>query len=248
MVSNKAELEKSNQALMDFTYIASHDLQEPLRKMITFGGYLNSNYSQSLDEKGIDYLKRIQKSGLRMQAFIEDLLKLSRTSIKPINTNLNSLNAVIYNVLSELELSIKEKQGKVICDPLPKIQSDRLQMQQLFQNLLSNALKFQVKGKPPIINISSKKVESGSWQILIQDNGIGIDPVHAERIFQPFERLHGRSTYEGTGIGLAICQKIMARHHGTITLKSELGKGSCFILTFPESQPEENETDVLYEF
>ena len=244
---NKEELEKSNQALMDFTYIASHDLQEPLRKMVTFGGYLNSNYSQSLDEKGIDYLKRIQNSGLRMQAFIEDLLKLSSMGIKPINTQLNSLDTIVSDVLSDLELCIKEKRGKIICGSLPKIQSDKLQMQQLFQNLLSNALKFQVNEKSPVINISSKKIEGGYWQVLIQDNGIGIDLTHAERIFQPFERLHGRNSYEGTGIGLAICQKIMERHHGTITLKSELGKGSCFILNFPECQPEENETDNLYE-
>jgi signal transduction histidine kinase len=244
---NTVELERSNQALMDFTHIASHDLQEPLRKMIMFGGHLNSNYSQVLDEKGVDYLNRIQKSAQRMKVFIKDLLKLSEVNIKPKNTQLISLDAVISDVLSDLELSIKEKQGEVICGPLPKIQSDRLQMQQLFQNLLSNALKFQVNGRSPVINISSKKVGSGYWQVLIQDNGIGIDPKYAERIFQPFERLHGRSTYEGTGIGLAICQKTIKRHHGTITVKSEIDKGSCFILTLPESQPEENETNLLYE-
>lgn len=237
---NTLELEKSNQALTDFTYIASHDLQEPLRKMIMFGGHLNSNYSQSLDEKGIDYLNRIQKSALRMKDFIEDLLKLSRVSIKPKDTQMVSLESVVSDVLSNLDLSIKEKQGEVICSSLPKIQSNRLHMEQLFQNLITNALKFQANGRPPVINISSKKIENGYWQIFIQDNGIGIDPKYAERIFLPFERLHGRSTYEGTGIGLAICQKTMARHHGTIKVKSEVGKGSCFILTLPECQPEEN--------
>jgi len=241
---NTVELERSNQALMDFTYIASHDLQEPLRKMIIFGGHLSSNHSQSLDEKGIDYLDRIQKSALRMKVFIEDLLKLSRVSIKQKNTQLISLDAVITDVLSDLELSIKEKQGEVIFRGLPKIQSDRLQMQQLFQNLLSNALKFQANEKPPVIKISSKKVERGCWEISIQDNGIGIEPKNAERIFQPFERLHGRSAYEGTGIGLAICQKIMERHEGTITVKSEMGQGACFILIFPECQPEEKGTHI----
>ena len=182
-------------------------------------------------------MERIQKSSMRMKVFIEDLLELSQVSAKPKNYYLVSLSTVVAEVLSDLELKIKEKKAKVIIHSLPEIMGDKLQMRQLFQNLLSNALKFQRKEIPVEIIISSQRGERGHWRILLQDNGIGIAPENIDRIFKPFERLHGRSTYEGTGIGLAICKNIAQRHHGTIAVENIASPGACFTINLPERQP-----------
>ncbi|MFQ5451632.1 MAG: ATP-binding protein, partial [Nitrospinaceae bacterium] len=226
------ELERSNQDLQDFASVASHDLQEPLRKIISFGDRLKSQI-QSADPKAVDYLNRMQRSADRMVHFIRDLLQFSRlmTQAQPIETT--DLKQVITEVLVDLETRIIHTRGTVKVEDLPTLEADPFQMRQLFQNLLGNALKYHKEKVPPLVRLHSRPAGKQMWEITVEDNGIGFDEKYVKRIFKPFERLHNNGTFEGTGMGLAICQKIVNRHHGEIIVRSQPNKGSSFIVLLP---------------
>jgi PAS domain S-box-containing protein len=230
-----AELERSNQELQNFAYVASHDLQEPLRKIQLFGNRLKTRHSQSFNEQGLDYLERVMNAAMRMQTLIKDLLTYSQVTTDAQPFVPVDLNQVISDVLSDLEVRIEEVKGQVKLDSLPTLEADPLQMQQLFQNLISNALKYHRPGEPPIVKVQGH-IEGGLCQLTVEDNGIGFDDKHLERIFRIFERLHGRNKYEGTGLGLALCRKIVKRHGGNITAKSTPGEGATFMVTLPVRQ------------
>ncbi|MBY0314872.1 MAG: PAS domain S-box protein [Bdellovibrionales bacterium] len=233
------KLEVSNQELQEFASVAAHDLQEPLRKIQSFSDRVKSKTNGLLNQETTDYLDRIQSSARRMQILINDLLTYSRvtTKAKPFSTL--SLNHILDQVCADLEIRIEQSGAKVNVSDLPSIDADPTQMQQLFQNLISNALKFQLPGQAPLVEISGRIVESSilgehaACEIEVKDNGIGFDQKYTDRIFTIFQRLHGRHEYEGTGIGLAICRKIVDRHGGTLTAISRLGEGARFLITLP---------------
>lgn len=234
------ELLRKNKELQDFAYIASHDLQEPLRKIITFGERLGKKYKDVLDKEGQDYIERMTSAAKRMKQLITGLLIYSRVTTKAQPFIEVDLNEIIKGVIDDLEITIKEVNGRINVERLPVIEADSLQMRQLFQNLIGNALKFSRKDISPVIHIKSRIIIDDKHdelcEITVQDNGIGFDPQYSERIFGVFERLHGRSEYEGTGIGLAICKKIVERHGGTIKAESKEGEGARFILSLPVKQ------------
>lgn len=231
-----SELERSNDSLKDFAAIASHDLQEPLRKVVSFGDRLFKEFGESLDERGRDYLERMQGAAQRMKSFIYDLLEYSKVASKPRALKQVNLKLVIDEVLVDLEASIKQTQGRVIFSDMPTLEADPLLMRQLFQNLIGNALKFHKPDIPPVVKIYCRYTNKGFWEICVEDNGIGFDMKYHDRIFKPFQRLHGRTRYEGSGMGLAICQKIVAVHSGIFSAKSEPQVGSKFIVRLPEKQ------------
>lgn len=227
------ELERSNQDLKEFATIASHDLKEPIRKIIGFGMRLKKDCSPYLNDKGKDYLERMERSAEKMQKFVDDLLQYSKATALSTKHHPVDLNEVVSQILADLETRIEESHAQIELGSLPVIECDRMQMTQLFQNLMSNALKFHKKGAPPMIRISHRLPENGWHEIRVQDQGIGFDEKYRERIFKPFERLHGNSEYEGTGMGLAICQKIVLRHGGKLTAQSSLQEGTTFIINLP---------------
>jgi two-component system sensor kinase FixL len=238
-----ARLERSNRDLEDFAYVASHDLQEPLRKVKAFGDRLKARYAKALDERGVDYLERMQSAAERMQNLINALLTYSRVSTRAQPFVPVDLAQLAQEVLFDLEIRIEQAGGRVEIGDLPTIQADPVQMRQLLQNLIGNALKFHREDTPPIVKIhtllpdnQTRQYNDEMRQIIIQDNGIGFDEKYLDRIFQVFQRLHGRDKYEGTGIGLATCRKIVERHEGSITAKSAPGHGATFIITLPIKQ------------
>jgi PAS domain S-box-containing protein len=232
-----AELERSNSELRNFAHVASHDLQEPLRKISAFGERLSQHSSAALDEKGIDYLQRITDASRRMQGLIVDLLAFSRVTLQQVPCEEVALDDLFRAVLEDLEISVAESGAQVeIPVPLPSIEADPSQMRQLFQNLLSNALKFHRPGETPHVTVTPSGDER-SIRLEFRDRGIGFEPKHAERIFGIFQRLHGLNAYPGTGVGLAICRKIVELHHGTITALGEPGAGATFIVELPRRQP-----------
>jgi PAS domain S-box-containing protein len=232
------ELMRSNEELEQFAYIASHDLQEPLRKVRAFGDRLVTRYSDVLDERGLDYLSRMQDAATRMGTLINDLLSFSRVSrgqaFEPTD-----LKEIVRGVLSDLEVRIAEKQARIELGELCTIDADSMQMRQLFQNLIGNALKFHKSDTPLEVKVNAKPIEEEGTAnsptrmccVRVEDNGIGFDPEYAEQIFQVFQRLHGRDEYPGTGIGLAICRKIAERHGGSLRAESRPGSGATFIVT-----------------
>ena len=233
-----AKLEASNRELQEFAYIASHDLQEPLRKINAFGDRLSSKYADSLPSQAQDYLRRMQNAATRMQQLIEDLLALSRITTRGRPFVEVDLMKVVNEVIDDLETTISESNGQVDVAPLPTIVADRTQMRQLFQNTIANALKFSRKGVPPVVKVASRSLVDdenrvSQIEITIQDNGIGFKEKYLDRIFQPFQRLHGRTKYAGTGMGLAICRKIVERHNGSITATSVPEEGTTMIITLP---------------
>lgn len=230
------ELIRSNEDLHDFASIASHDLQEPLRKVIMFGDRLNSHFSSKMNEKARGYLERMSDASARMQTLINELLLFSRVSSKAKPFSATNLDKIVREVLSDLESRLNRSQAKIVIENLPTVEADEVQMRQLFQNLISNALKFHKKNIPPEVSIQGHMNDSGVCEILVSDNGIGIDDQYAQRIFKPFERLHGRSEYEGTGMGLAICRKIVERHGGAIAVKCRPNEGCEFSVTLPLKQ------------
>ena len=228
-------LTQSNAELEKFAYIASHDLQEPLRKIQAFGDRLHKRIAIVDDVKAIDYIDRMQNASTRMRSLIDDLLKFSRVGSEDYALKDTDLNEVLKRVIDDLHISIDEKSAQINIDKLPIILAERSKIYQVFLNLLSNSLKFAREDATPIINIVSQQVTVENrdyWQIKVQDNGIGFEQEYADKIFEVFQRLHGRSQYPGTGIGLAICKKIVAKHNGMIYVESELDKGACFILLF----------------
>lgn len=232
-------LEVSNRELQDFVFVASHDLQEPLRKVQSFGEFLAEECGPALGDNGRDYLERMRSAAGRMQTLINDLLTLTRVTTKAKPFEPLELSRVLKDVLSDLEVRIAEKKAKVEVGNLPKIEADATQMRQLFQNLIGNALKFQKPGVPSEVKVEAE-VTAGpggkQCRIRVKDNGIGFDNKYAEQIFKVFERLHGRDEYEGTGIGLAVCRKVVERHGGTITAEGTPGQGSVFTVTLPLAQ------------
>ncbi|HET8690207.1 MAG TPA: ATP-binding protein [Candidatus Saccharimonadales bacterium] len=239
--SAESELVRSNDELQNFAYVASHDLQEPLRKIQAFGNLLESEYSQKLDE-GRDYLDRMLNAASRMSVLIDDLLAFSRVSTQASEPHQVDLNRVVGDVVSDLETLISDNHGKVTVDKLPTVLADGTHMRQLFQNLIANAIKFHRDGVDPEVKISHKSA-SDFYEITVKDNGIGFDEKYLDRIFTVFQRLHSREAYSGTGIGLAVCQKIVQRYGGIITAKSRPGHGSTFIIRLPKHTVTEHDRD-----
>lgn len=237
-----AQLEHKNAELEEFSYVASHDLKEPLRKIITFGDLLRYTIKENADERVLNYVTRMQHSAGRMMSLIDDLLQLSRIGRGERQFEETDLDEVLRGVMQDLEPAIEQRHAEIKADPLPRLMAKPLQMQQLFQNLLTNALKFNESETPRITISNDVIIPEGSTdhhcQITVADNGIGFEAENAARIFEPFQRLHGRSEYAGSGIGLAICKKIVEFHNGTITARSEPGKGSAFTITLPCEQPQ----------
>ncbi len=234
-------LQRSNRELEQFASVASHDLQEPLRKIQAFGDRLITRCSDELGEQGRDYLARMQFSATRMRSLIDALLSFSRVTTKaqpfvPVN-----LETVAADVVSDLEERVERMGGRVEVGPLPTLQADLSQMRQLLQNLIGNGLKFARPNEAPVVRVSSRLLPAANGEIpfceiSVADNGIGFEEVYLDRIFELFQRLHGRQEYEGTGMGLAICRKIVERHGGSITAHSALNEGANFIVTLPLRQ------------
>ncbi|MFZ2444832.1 MAG: ATP-binding protein [Syntrophobacteraceae bacterium] len=235
--SYSVKLEQTNRELQDFAFVASHDLQEPIRKIQTFADRLQTRYHELLDERGRDYLERVGRSARRMQDLILDLLKYSRLSSEPEYFPPVDLRSSVEEAVSDLKVLREETWARIEIGALPTIEADPVQMRQLFQNLLSNALKYRGE-KRPVIRIYTEPGRcEGFHQILVQDNGIGFDECYLDSIFKPFQRLHGRSVpYKGTGMGLAICRRIVERHGGGITARSKPDGGAVFIVSLPEKQ------------
>lgn len=230
------KLKKSNEELENFAYIASHDLQEPLRKISMFGRTLRKQLSGQLDEQTDDYLERMESAANRMQSMINGLLDLSKVTTREETFKTVDLNQVATEVISDLETRVHSTGGEVIVEELPKVTGDYLQLRQLLQNLVVNGLKFHRDDVPPVVRISGEEMQIDHCphvKICVEDNGIGFSENNTELIFHPFVRLHGRSKYEGSGIGLAICCKIVERHGGIITASSRLGEGSLFTIILP---------------
>lgn len=230
------ELEIRNQELRDFTNFASHDLKEPLRKVTFLGEKLEKILGEAIDHNAKDYLGRMRNSFKRMQQLIEDLLKYSKISLDKTPFEKIDLTDVVKEVLSDLEVRINETQGKVEIKNLPVVEADKLQMHQLFQNIIGNALKYHKKEVPPVVVVSSCELSDNYVVISVCDNGIGFDEKYLDRIFKPFQRLHSSSEYEGTGIGTAICDKVVKKHRGNITAQSKIGVGSTFNIVLPVIQ------------
>ncbi len=229
-------LEKSNQELEQFATIASHDLQAPLRKVVLFSEFLKSAAGDKLPQDCLEYVDRIQKAVFRMQALISDLLRLSRVTRKGKPFKPVDLGLVIREVLLDLDENRRDVCGAVEVGNSLIIDADETQMHQVFQNLIGNGLKFHKKNVPPVVRVDMQALKGGVCRITVQDNGIGFDEKYLDRVFAVFERLHGEQEYEGTGMGLAIVQKIIERHHGSITAKSAPGKGTTFIVHLPVHQ------------
>lgn len=242
------QLNITNLHLQEFVYIASHDLKEPLRKISTFGERLQTKIGNSLSDEGTMYLDRLLKSSRNMESLLDELLAFSRISLEELKFEKTSLAKCLESVISDLELSIEESQASITFDKLPEIEANPTQIKQLFSNLLSNALKFKSKNQTPLINItcSEKKanqknaiypnLKTDSYLIEIRDNGIGFEQEYAEKIFLMFQRLNGKAEYSGSGVGLAICKKIIDNHHGLIFANSIVNKGSVFTLILPKKQ------------
>lgn len=229
------ELARSNQELQDFAYVASHDLQEPLRKIQAFGDLLEGEFGVELGENGEQYLSRMRNAASRMSVLIEDLLSFSRVTTKAQPNRAVNLNDIAKEVVSDLDARVTSAEGTVDIQPLPTVWANSTHMRQLFQNLIGNALKFHRPNVPPHVKVYAKPLapKDTMHTIYFEDNGIGFDEKYLDRIFAVFQRLHGKDEYEGTGIGLAVCRKIAERYGGTITAASTEGSGSKFSLSIP---------------
>jgi PAS domain S-box-containing protein len=233
------QLERSNRELQDFAYVASHDLQEPLRKIVVFGERLKEKNTDKFDSESLDFLDRMQKATGRMQTLINDLLSFSRVTTKAQPFTPVNLAEVAAGVVEDLEGRIELVKGRVELGTLPVIEAEPLQMRQLLQNLIGNALKFRRPEEPPVVKVEAQILpdpdtpEKKLCRLTVSDNCIGFDEKYLDRIFNVFQRLHTRNEYEGTGMGLAIVKKIALYHGGDITAKSKPGEGSTFILTVP---------------
>ncbi|MEJ0032707.1 MAG: CHASE3 domain-containing protein [Bacteroidota bacterium] len=242
-----AELQRSNQDLEQFAYVASHDLQEPLRKIRAFGDRLTAKYQSILEEQGSDYVSRMQSAAARMQVLIEELLSFSRVSRPGMLTENLDVNEIIGEIKDDLETQVRREKATLTIGKLPSVRGERSQIKRLLQNLISNSVKFHKADTGSRVEITGTIVRGADVQnefniqlpklkyarIEVKDDGIGFDEKYLEKIFTIFQRLHGRTEYEGTGIGLAICRKIVANHGGFITARSEENKGSVFIVILP---------------
>jgi light-regulated signal transduction histidine kinase (bacteriophytochrome) len=233
LARSNLELQRSNSELEQFASVASHDLQEPLRKVQTFGDQLERRFGEDIPEEGLDYLRRMRKAAGRMSVLIDDLLRFSRVTTRALPPERVDLARVSREVVSDLEAAIAETHADVRIGRMPTVEADPSQMRQLLQNLIINGVKFHRPGVPPEIAIEEVPAERGFVAFEVRDNGIGIEPEYQDRIFRVFERLHPRDVYEGTGIGLALCRKIAERHGGTVEVASTPGEGATFRVTFP---------------
>jgi signal transduction histidine kinase len=227
------ELERRNQALRDFTYITTHDLREPLRKIQTFGSLLEAK-SVDLNEQEREYVSRMTRTASRMRELLDALLRYTSVDRKGQEFRSIRLNEVVHDAAGELEIAIRNIEAHVEVGSLPTVEGDPYQLRQLFQNLIANAVKYHRSEIRTVIKIYGEE-KDGKGSIFVEDNGIGFDEKYLDKIFQPFQRLQGKYDYPGTGVGLAICKRIVERHRGTITAKSTAGKGSMFIVTLPLS-------------
>ncbi len=260
--SYATKLEQSNASLKQFAYVASHDLKEPLRKIITFSLRLQDEYKDRIDDRGKTYLNKIEMATYRMQKLIDDILNISSLNAEELSYEKINLNKIMQRVLLDMEIVIETTHANITVNTLPVIEANPSQMAQLFQNIISNSLKFIQPNKQPLIQITAEEITgeqlqktNGSFthfksngesdiawknekfcRITISDNGIGFDMAYAERIFEVFQKLNSSSVYQGTGIGLAICKKIIESHHGTITVNSRVDIGSVFTITIPVLQ------------
>jgi two-component system sensor kinase FixL len=231
-----AELERKNEELEEFTFVAAHDLCEPLRKIRAFGSLLEERGGSRLSEREKDYISRMTGAAARMQELLGAILEYSRVDTEARRFRTARLNDIVGVAVLDFEGVIEEVGAQVEVGPLPCVTGEPNQLRQLFQNLLSNSLKYHRPEVKPFVRIHGEE-RNGHCRIFLEDNGIGFDEKYLEKLFKPFQRLHARDAYAGTGIGLAICRKIVMRHGGTITAKSTPGRGSTFIVTFPESHP-----------
>ena len=245
------QLTESNRDLQDFAHVASHDLQEPLRKIVAFGDRMRTKHGENMAPEAIDYLDRMQSSAARMQTLIQDLLAFSRVHAKSEPFRKVDLQTIAVGVASDLEIAVERTGGVLTVGALPSVEADPTQMRQLIQNLISNALKFRREDVAPRIIVTASVIKSSSpliptrlggssideWcRITVADNGIGFDEKYLDRIFKVFQRLHGRTEFEGSGIGLSVCRRIAERHNGDITATSVAGQGTTFIITLPVKQ------------
>lgn len=230
------ELERSNAALDEFASVASHDLQEPVRKILSFGDLLNESAGAALEGDAQEHLARMLSAAARMRTLISDLLLYSQVTTRVHPFARTDLARIAREVIADLETAVAESGGRVEVGSLPMIEADALQMRQLLQNLLGNALKYRRPETPPVVQLSCLNPGGPRCTITVADNGIGFDEKHASKIFRMFVRLHGRKQYDGSGIGLAICRKIVERHDGTIAATSTAGQGATFTVTLPVTQ------------
>lgn len=239
------ELKRSNEELQNFAFVASHDLQEPLRKIRSFSDRIRKKAGDGLDAEAMDSLDRVESAAERMQRLILDLLDLSRitTKVRP-HTSID-VNAEIEGVIDDLQARIDDTGGRVVFSNLPRVEADQAQIRQLFQNLIANALKFRREGIPPVVTIGAQPRPDGRVTFRVSDNGIGFEAKYADRIFVVFQRLHGRGEYEGSGIGLAIVRKIVERHGGSIEGQGAPDEGAVFIFDLPGDPSGTDRTSTL---
>jgi len=241
-ISNKlrVELERSNQDLEDFAFIASHDLQEPLRKIHIFGDLLKQSSVTPLDPKSQNHVNRMLASTKRAQTYLNDLLSYSQIRSKSQPTIPVNLNEVIKDALLHFSLAINKTKTQVETGNLPTVVADPYMMRQLFQNLIGNALKFSKPGQPPMIKIFSRPTKNKFLEIVVQDEGIGFNTSYLNNMVKPFKKLHGKDQYEGGGMGLTICMKVVRVHGGRLTANSKPGEGSQFIIHLPKNSNKQN--------
>jgi PAS domain S-box-containing protein len=235
---SNVEIARSNAELQQFAYVASHDLQEPLRMISSYVQLLSRRYEGKLDEDADQFIAYAVEGTKRMHRLIEDLLAYSRVGARGKQFQPTDCSTVCRQAIANLQAAITESEATVTCDSLPTVWGDDTQITQLLQNLIGNAIKFR-REEPPLVRVSAES-SSDEWVFAVSDNGIGIAPEHRERIFEIFERLHTESQYGGTGLGLAVCKKIVEVHGGRIWVESEPGRGSTFFFTIPERRHEAN--------
>jgi light-regulated signal transduction histidine kinase (bacteriophytochrome) len=231
--ASAAELERSNRELEQFAYVASHDLQEPLRMVASYTQLLARRYQGKLDADADEFIEFAVEGARRMQELINDLLTYSRVGSRALELRSVEANRIVDRVIGDLGGAIRDSRASVTRDDLPTVQADPTQLEQLFQNLIANAIKFRRSDVAPQVHVSAKRTRA-AWSFEVRDNGIGIEQPYLERIFVLFQRLHSRAEYPGTGIGLAICKRIVERHGGMMTVRSQPGQGTVFEFTLPD--------------